>query len=237
VTYFHNEFGNQIEAVPASLVPALLPNLTAAQQQQLEAQLNNDYAYELDLNSLSWRAQGVETEVDYGIGRDIYIRGGYTYLDAEVQHSFESAQCLEAGTTSPCSNPNFPGIVIGDYAPIVGGRPFRRPPHTGFTSVIYTGKRWTTVVDAAYASRSDDSTFLGGDDVNLGNTLLLPNRNLDFGYTKLDAGVSYELKPWMWVYTQLNNLTSNQHISPIGYPSLPFNTLTGLRFNWGLKGK
>jgi len=236
-TYFHNEFGNQIEAVPASLVPALLPNLTAAQQQQLQAQLNNDFAYELDLNSLSWRAQGVESEVDYGLGRNVYIRGGYTYLDAVVQHSFESTECLEAGTTSPCSNPNFPGVVIGDYAPVVGGRPFRRPPHTGFASAIYTGKHWTTVVDAAFASRSDDSTFLGGDDVNFGNTLLLPNRNLDYGYTKLDAGVSYQLKPWVTVYTQLNNLTSSQHISPIGYPSLPFNALTGLRFNLGLRGR
>lgn len=236
-TYFHNEFGNQIEAVPASLVPALLPNLTAAQQQQLEAQLNNDFAYELDLNSLSWRAQGVEGEVDYGLKRNLYVRAGYTYLDAVVQRSFQSTECLEAGTTSPCSNPNFPGVVIGDYAPIVGERPFRRPPHTGFTTVVYTGKRWTSVVDAAFASRSDDSTFLGGDDVNFGNTLLLPNRNLDFGYAKLDAGVSYELKPWLSVYTQLNNLTSNQHIGPIGYPSLPLNTLTGLRFSWGVKKK
>ncbi len=29
-TYFHNEFGNQIEYVPASIVPTLLPNLSAA---------------------------------------------------------------------------------------------------------------------------------------------------------------------------------------------------------------
>ncbi|MGA7885301.1 MAG: TonB-dependent receptor, partial [Acidobacteriaceae bacterium] len=236
-TYFHNEFGNQIEAVPASLVPTLLPNLTPAQQQQLQSQLNNDFAYELDLNSLSWRAQGVETEIDLGLRRDLYIRGGYTYLDAVVQRSFQSTECLEVGMTSPCSNPNIPGVVIGDYAPIVGGRPFRRPPHTGFASAIYTGKRWTAIIDGAFASRSDDSTFLGGDDVNFGNTLLLPNHNLDYGYSKLDAGVSYEMQPWMTVYTQLNNLSSDQHISPIGYPSLPFNALTGVRFSWGLKGK
>lgn len=234
VTYFHNEFGNQIEGVPASLVPSLLPNLTAAQQQQLEAQLNNENAYELDLNSMSWQAQGVEGEVDYGLGRNLYVRAGYTYLDAVVQHSFASTQCLEAGTTRPCENPKFPGIEIGDYAPLQGGRPFRRPPHTAFTNVMYTGKRFTTILDIAYASRSDDSTYLGGADVNFGNSLLLPNRNLDFGYTKVDVGTTYQVKPWLQVYTQLDNLTNNQHISPIGYPSLPFNSMTGLRFSWNL---
>ena len=38
------------------------------------------------------------------------------------------------------------------------------------------------------ASRSDDSTYLDYEDLNGGNTLLLPNRNLDFGYVKLDMG-------------------------------------------------
>lgn len=237
VTYFHNEFGNQIEGVPASEVPQLLPNLTAAQQQQLESELQNNYAYELDLNSLAWSAQGVETEIDYGMGRNIYVRGGYTYLDASVQRSFASTQCLEAGGTSPCENPNFPGIQIGDYAPLVGQRPFRRPPSTGFVSAIYTGKDWTAVVDGAFASRSDDSTYLGAADVNFGNTLLLPNHDLDYGYSKVDVSVSFKVKPWMSVYTQLNNLTSNQHISPIGYPSLPFNALTGARFSFRLGRK
>jgi iron complex outermembrane receptor protein/vitamin B12 transporter len=96
--------------------------------------------------------------------------------------------------------------------------------------VIYTGRKWTAVVNAAYASRSDDSTYLGGLDVNGGNTLLLPNRNLDYAYTKIDLGGSYQLRPWSAVYTQLDNLSSNQHIGPIGYPSLPFTFRTGLRF-------
>jgi vitamin B12 transporter len=224
VTYFHNEFGNQIEPVPATLVPQLLPTLSPAQQQQLEGFLTNNYAYELDLNSLAWRAIGVESEIEYGLGRNLYLRGGYTYLDSGVQHSFSS------DAVGPSYNPNYPGVPIGNYAPLVGARPFRQPPHTGFTSVIYTGHKWTAVVNAAYASRSDDSTYLGGLDVNGGNTLLLPNRNLDYAYTKVDLGGSYQIRPWSAVYTQLDNLTSNQHIGPIGYPSLPFTFRTGLRF-------
>ncbi|MFZ0272247.1 MAG: TonB-dependent receptor [Acidobacteriaceae bacterium] len=243
VTYFHNEFGNQIEAVPATAVPALLPNLTTAQQQQLESFLNNNFAYELDLNSMAYRAQGVESEFEYGLGKNIFVRGGYTYLDVVVQRSFSSdnAPC-PANSSVPCSsgpsfNPNFPGIPIGNYSPLVGARPFRRPPHTGFTSVIYTGKKWSGVIQGAYASRSDDSTYLGGDDVNFGNTLLLPNRNLDYAYAKIDLGATYQWKPWMGVYTQLDNLTSNQHIGPIGYPSLPFNFRTGARFTLSLGKK
>jgi len=228
VTYFHNELGNQIEAVPASAVPQLLPNLSAAQQQQLEAFLNNNFAYELDLNSMSYRAQGVESEVEYGLGKNIFLRGGYTYLDAVVQRSFSS------DALAPSTNPNYPGIPIGNYSPLVGARPFRRPPHTGFTSVVYTGKKWSGVIDGAYASRSDDSTFLGGSDVNFGNTLLLPNRNLDFAYTKIDLGATYAWKPWMGIYTQIDNLTSSQHIGPIGYPSLPLNFRTGVRFTLSL---
>ena len=232
VTYFHNEFGNQIEPVPASAVPQLLPNLSTAQQQQLENFLNNNFAYELDLNSMSYRAQGVESAFEYGMGRNIFVRGGYTYLDAVVQHSFSSdnLECSSTGTSGPCTNPNYPGIPIGNYSPLVGGRPFRRPPHTGFASVVYTGKKWSGVIQGAFASRSDDSTYLGGDDVNFGNTLLLPNRNLDSSYAKIDLGATYQYKPWMVVYTQIDNLTSNQHIGPIGYPSLPMNFRTGLRF-------
>ncbi len=228
ITYFHNEFGNQIEAVPASAVPQLLPSLTTAQQQQLETFLNNNSAYELDLNSMSYRAQGVESEFQYGMGKNIFLRGGYTYLDAVVQRSFSS------DAIGPSMNPNYPGIPIGNYSPLVGARPFRRPPHTGFASAIYTGKKWSGVVDTAYSSRSDDSTYLGGDDINFGNTLLLPNRNLDYSWTKIDLGATYQWKPWVGLYTQLDNLSSNQHIGPIGYPSLPFNFRTGARFTLSL---
>ena len=34
------------------------------------------------------------------------------------------------------------------------------------------------------------------------------------------------------VYGQAENLTDNQHIAPVGYPSLPFNFRVGLRIEW-----
>ena len=97
----------------------------------------------------------------------------------------------------------------------------------------YVGKTWSAELAAAFASRSDDSTFLAGYDFWGGNSLLLPNRNLDYGYAKIDLGGSYQALPSLAIYAQVNNLTSNQHIGPIGYPSLPLNFRVGLRLALG----
>ena len=230
VTYFHNEFGNQIESVPPAALTQLLPNLPPDQLQQLIALLNASFVSPT-LNSQAFRAQGIESEVQFGFGRNVFVRGGYTYLDSVVQHSFSS----DALSPTYNTQSSFPDVPIGVYSPLRGARPFRRPPHTGFITATYTGKHWTVVGNAAFSSRSDDSTFLGYSDANFGNSLLLPNRNLDYGYAKLDVGAVYQLTPWIAIYTQLENGTSNQHIGPIGYPSLPFNYRTGLRFALGKK--
>ncbi len=227
-SYFHNEFGREIEGVGVGLVPTLLPNLTAQQQKALEATLQSEDAYSLDLNSLAFRAQGIETTVESGIGKDLFFRGGYTYLDAVVQRSFSSDnQALLEGYA-----PTFDGIPVGIYSPLKGARPFRRPPHTGFFTASYTQPKFTVVFTSAFASRSDDSTFLGYEDVNQGNSLVLPNRNLDWGYAKLDLGGSYKLLSWLSAYAQAENLADSRHIAPIGYPSLPFNLRAGLRIAW-----
>ena len=227
-TYFHNEFGSQIEAVSSGFIPQLLPQLSPAQQAALEALLNSGFVSP-DLNSLSFRAQGVETEVQYGIGRSIFFRGGYTYLDSVVQRSFSSDVASPTFNTAS----NFSAIPIGIYSPLVGSRPFRRPPHTGFVTATYTRDKYTAVVSGAFASRSDDSTFLGYSDANGGNSLLLPNRNLDSGYARVDVNVVYQLKSYLGFYTQLDNALSQQHISPIGSPSLPFTARTGIRLVLG----
>jgi vitamin B12 transporter len=227
--YFHNEFGRSIESVGAGIVPALLPNLTPQQQQALESTLQSENAFSLDLNSLAFRAQGIETTVESGIGKYIFLRGGYTYLDSVVQRSFSSDnQALLGGYA-----PTFDGIPVGIYSPLQGARPFRRPPHTGFFTATYAEKRITGVFTAAFASRSDDSTFLGYEDLQQGNSLVLPNRNLDYGYAKLDLGGSYQWFTWLDVYAQAENLLDDRHIAPIGYPSLPLTVRTGLRVNWG----
>jgi iron complex outermembrane receptor protein/vitamin B12 transporter len=234
-SYFHNQFGRQIEYVGGHLIPNLVPGLNSDQQQALIDALGFYYTndYGLAVNSEAFRAQGVEATVESGIGRDIFLRGGYTYLDAVVQRSFDSDNEALAGGFAPDYN----GIPIGAISPLKGARPFRRPPHSGFFTATYAHPKFAVQFASAFASRSDDSTYLEFADENGGNTLLLPNRNLDFGYAKLDLGGTYQLFSWLSIYGQAENLTSNQHIAPIGYPSLPMNFRAGLKLQLGKGSK
>ena len=227
-SFFHNQFGRQIEYVGSDLIPALLPNLSQQQQTALEQQLQTDGAYELTLNTEAFRAMGVEATVESGIGRYLFLRGGYTYLDAVIQRSYTNDDVNLLGPV-----PTYNGIPIGTYSPLVGARPFRRPPHTGFFSASYSRNRVTALFNSAFVSRADDSTFLGGEDQNGGNSLLLPNRNLDHGYAKVDVGGSVRLREWVSAYVQAENLTNNRHIAPIGYVSLPTSVRVGLKLQWG----
>jgi len=229
--YFHNEFGKQVEYVGGHLLPDLLPGLTPDQKQQLIQSLGFYYTndYGLAVNSQAFRAQGIETTLEGGIGASIFLRGGYTYLDAVVQRSFDSDNEALAGGYEPTYN----GIPIGAISPLVGARPFRRPPHTGFVTGTYTHRQISAILNMAFASRSDDSTYLEYSDANGGNSLLLPNRNLDYGYAKIDWGFSYQWRPSIGFYGITENLTSSQHMGPIGYPTLPFNFRSGVRLQWG----
>jgi iron complex outermembrane receptor protein/vitamin B12 transporter len=149
-----------------------------------------------------------------------------------VQRSFANDDAALLGPVPTYGGiPN--GIPIGEDSPLQGARPFRRAPHTGFVTATYATRKLTGMFNAAFASRSDDSDFLGGYDLNGGNSLLLPNRNLDFGYAKLDLGGSYQLLTWLGIYAQAENLTNDRHIAPIGYPSLPLTVRAGLKVEWG----
>jgi vitamin B12 transporter len=218
--YFRSTFNHQLEGVDSGALEQLFrypPNVV-------------DNVYEPYLNSLAFRAQGLELEMDWKPAARFLVRGGYTYLDAVVTQSF-SSDAYSNGTAN--NNPNLPGIAIGAEGPLIGARPFRRPPHTGFFAAEYTGTKLTAAFKGALASRSDDSTFLDGFDPNFGNSLVLPNRDLDFGYAKLDANFTYAVKPRVSVFSELDNLLGQQHIGPIGYPALPFTVRAGLKVRIG----
>jgi alpha-amylase len=139
----------------------------------------------------------------------------------------------DMGGNEIVNDKNLPGIPIGALSPLVGSRPFRRPPSTGFFAAEFTFNRFSAAMKDAFAGRSDDSTFQLNNDRNHGNTLLLPNRNLDFAHAKLDFNAVVTATSRITLFTQLDNLLGQQHIGPIGYPGLPFTIRAGMKFRIG----
>jgi iron complex outermembrane receptor protein/vitamin B12 transporter len=217
--YFHNQFSHQLDYVDSGTLKTVFGIDTSTA-----------FIYGALLNTLAYRAQGFEAELQYAPSSHILVRGGYTYLASIVEQSF-STDAAANGTSA--QNPNLPGIPIGSSYPLVGQRPFRRPPQTGFFSALYENTKWSAALKGAFSSRADDSTFLSYSDINGGNTLLLPNKNLDYGWAKLDAYGTYAANRHITVFAELSNLLSQQHIGPIGYPALPFTFRTGLKLRVG----
>ena len=222
--YFHNQFSHQLEYVDSFDLQqyfGFTPSTAASA-----------FFYGAELNSQAFRAQGLETELQYQPLSRLFVRAGYTYLASRVEQSF-SSDATSARGGFPVTNPDLPTIPIGSSSPLVGAHPFRRPPHTAFFAAQYTGQRWTAALKGAVASRSDDSTFLAYADPSEGNSLLLPNHNLDFAYTKLDLYGTYAATGHLTLFTDLDNLLNDQHIGPIGYPGLPFTVRAGLKLRLG----
>jgi iron complex outermembrane receptor protein/vitamin B12 transporter len=212
--YFDNAFSGLIEYVSKTALPQLgvPPDVAAA---------SGFGAY---VNSSSYTARGFETSGEMAIGR-LRVAAGYMYLDATVTKSFSSS------ALAPAFNPAFPTIAIGAYAPLVGARPFRRPANSGNLLVSYTDNRLTLALTGYFVGKQDDSTFLS--DEFFGNTLLLPNKDLDAGYHKLDVSAAYRLHPRVRWYLTLENLSDEAYQAAAGFPALPRTVRTGVTLSVG----
>lgn len=216
ITYFHDEFTNSVEYVPqSSLVQLGLPAVPFG-------------AY---VNSLAFQSQGIEFESEYRFGDHLLVRGGYTYTDAVVQHSFSSDAVGPSFNTSF----NFGTIPIGADSPLVGARPFRIAPHTGYFSLHYMRPRFYASLTGTLVGKRDDSDFLCDNTIpyGCGTSLLLPNRNLLGAYQRLELGIGYQLTPRLNLYSDIQNLLSEHYYEAFGFPSLPLTFRTGVRVTFG----
>jgi iron complex outermembrane receptor protein/vitamin B12 transporter len=155
----------------------------------------------------------------------VQIRGSYTYLHAVVTKSFASS------ALAPAINPAFPTIPIGAYGPLVGAAPFRRPRNTASLFVVLTQGRAQLSVAGYFSGKSDDSTFLS--DGYFGNSMLLPNHNLDAAYQKLDVSASFRFHPRLRGYLSLENVGNEHYEAVFGFPALPSTIRVGLTVTLG----
>ena len=149
----------------------------------------------------------------------------YTYLDAEVTAS------LSGGVLSPAVNPKFPGIQIGQYSPLVGARPFRRPPHSGSFMVAYTKGPADVAVATFFSGKRDGSTFL--DDEFFGYSMLLPNKDLEAGYQKVDLSAGYRPTRHLRAFVSLENLFDKDYEASFGFPALGLTARAGVTVSLG----
>jgi vitamin B12 transporter len=214
LTGFHNQFSDQIEFVDPGVLPQLgVPAAVVAAA-----------PFGASVNSGAFRTLGAESELELNFGHGLITRGSYTYLDGRVQQSFVSS------TLMPAFNPAFPGIPIGS-TPLIGNRPFRRAPDSGSFLIAYSQPRFTLSFDGNLVGRRDDSTH--AIDAFFANTLLLPNRNLDAAYQKLDCSGSYRLNSLIQLHASFENILSQHYDAAFGFPSLPFTFRAGMKFTLG----
>ena len=84
-----------------------------------------------------------------------------------------------------------------------------------------------------FVGRRDDSTFLLFSDANFGNTLLLPNRNLDSAYQKLDLSGDFRVNHYLTLYAAMENLLNQKYQDGFGFPALPFTVRSGIKISVG----
>jgi vitamin B12 transporter len=211
LTYFQNRFYDLLTYLdPAALVSVgVNPGAAAASE------------FGAYINASSEKFKGAQVQFVTELGHGLRAQANYTYLDGVVTQTFGA----------PAFNPAFPGIPIGAFEPLLGARPFRRPPHSGSFALYYTRHKFTTALTGYLVSRSDDSTYL--DDANYGNTMLLPNRNLDPAYQKIDLSGRYALRQWVSLYTSMENILSEHYQPAFGSPALPFAIRAGVTFTIG----
>jgi vitamin B12 transporter len=177
------------------------------------------------VNSSSYRARGAEIAVDGKVRSHLIVSGAYTYLDAVVTQSFATS------ALRPAINPAYPGVPIGAFAPLVGGRPFRRAPNAASLRAAFVGSRGQVSVAGYFVGRQDASTFLS--DGFGGSSLLLPNHDLAAGYQKVDVSGDYRIHRRVRVYTALENVLNEQYQAALGFPALPVTVRTGVALTIG----
>ena len=218
VSYFNNSNKDLIEFVNGQILPQL----------GVPADVANSVGFGATINAASFDAQGLELSGDVALANQFLFSGWYTFLDAEVTESFSG------GALTPTVNPAFPDIEIGQYAPLVGARPFARPTHSGGLTFSWARGPGQISLTGSFVGKQDGSTFLS--DGFFGSSMLLPNKDLSGNYEKVDLSGSYRIRRGVKWYASIENLLNRNYSQTLGFPGLPFTIRSGVSFTFGGEG-
>ena len=101
-----------------SVDQTILPGKLTARAGYFHQQFSHEFeyvAYRVPLQTLGFRTQGLETQLDYRPAAHLLLRGGYTYLAALVEQS----------AARPSFNPSLPSIAIGALTALPGAAAVR----------------------------------------------------------------------------------------------------------------
>ena len=215
ISYFHNSFEDLIEFVSKNVLPQVGISPEAAEAASFGAYVN----------SSSFTAQGVEASAEAQLVARLRLMASYTFLDAEVTDSFASS------ALGPAINPAIPDVPIGAFSTLVGARPFRRPTHSGTLMASYTQGAGQVTLSVYFTGKRDGSTFLS--DAFFGNSMLLPNKEIEAAYQKVDLGGSYQVHPRLKVFVSSENLLDKTYEASLGFPALPRTVRGGITVSIG----
>jgi len=145
------------------------------------------------------RARGVELTGDVALVSGLRASAGYTLTDSEI---------LESTSTSPV-------FKAGNWA-------FRRPRHSGFAGVSWTGTRAAIDLSGSLVGRRVDSDF----------SSLAPPMLENSRYALWDLRGSLQLTRVIAFTGAVDNLTDSDHMDPLGYPVLGRAIRVGVRTKW-----
>jgi outer membrane cobalamin receptor len=149
-------------------------------------------------------AQGAEVELQGQIRQRIWLNAAYTYTSTEI---LQAPVCTPANFCSPL---------------LTAGQPLLRRPKNSATALVnYLGKRWAGNLGASFVGPRPDSDFLGY------------NINHAAGYVRVDVGGSYQFRPRIAAYANVENALNQHYNEVVGYPALGTNFRAGLRFLLG----
>jgi outer membrane cobalamin receptor len=143
------------------------------------------------------RARGAELSGSLALVSGVSAKAGYTFTDSEILES-----------TSP-GNPVF---EAGNWA-------FRRPRHSGFVDVAWSGARASIDLAGSVVGRRVDSDF----------SSLVPAITSNDGYAVWDLRASARVTRRVSVTGAVDNLTDRQYMEPLGYPALGRAVRGGIR--------